>query len=267
MLLSRPLSPVRRRPSRAVALPACLLAVALAAAPAQAELTLGTPDTRTTLDNPEAVVLADVDRDGFDDAVVGNRDDQAIQLFRGSATGFLPPTVHETGHNLPVAVAVADMNGDGKLDLLSASAVGSDNGRVSVLLGDGAGGFAAAAGSPFALTTDGPNSGGALQVADITGDGRLDVIAGADDKLVVLPGDGSGRLLAADVRTLSFSTAGSVAVGDFIGDAGVDVITGSGQPQTISELYRNRGGRLEFDSVVTDTGNTVIAGDLDGAGR
>lgn len=45
------------------------------------------------------------------------------------------------------------------------------------------------------------------------------------------------------------------------------MITGSGQPQTISELYLNRGGRLEFNSVVTDTGNTVIAGDLDGAGR
>ncbi|MDW5594875.1 VCBS repeat-containing protein [Conexibacter stalactiti] len=268
MLLSRDLPTPRRRPLRAAAvLPACLLAVALAAAPAQAELTLAPPDTRTTLDQPEGVVLADVDRDGFDDAVVGNRDEQAIQLFRGSATGFLPPTAHETGHNLPVAVATGDMNGDGHVDLLSAAAVGGDAGRVSVLLGDGAGGFAPAPGSPFAMTTDGPNSAAALRVADITGDGRLDVVAGDDYDLVVMAGDGSGRLLAPAIDTLGFSRVNSIAIGDFVGDTGLDVITGSGQPQTISELYLNRGGRLEFHSIVDETGNAVIAGDLDGAAR
>jgi hypothetical protein len=270
MLLSRT-QPAARRSRRAAgavaALPACLLALALAAPAADAALALGTPDTRTTLDRPEGVVLADVDRDGFDDAVVGNREDQAIELFRGSATGFLAPTAHETGHNLPVAVAVGDMNGDGAPDLLSGAAVGSGNGRISVLLGDGAGGFAPAPGSPFAMTTDGPNGGATLQVADITGDGRLDAVASAGAELVVMAGDGSGGLLTPEVISLGFSEAATIAVGDFGGDAGLDVITGSEQPQTISELYLNRGGRLEFQEIVTDTGNAVIGGDLDGAGR
>src|SRR5881396_3796233 len=55
-----------------------------------------------------------------------------------------------TGFNLPVSVAVGDFNGDRVPDLAVAN--NGDN-TVSVLLGDGIGGFHAAPGSPFAVGT------------------------------------------------------------------------------------------------------------------
>ena len=48
----------------------------------------------------------------------------------------------------PTSVAVGDFNGDGKLDLAAAN---SDDNSVTVLLGNGSGGFTAAPGSPFAV--------------------------------------------------------------------------------------------------------------------
>lgn len=250
-------------------LAACLLSLllGLAAAPAHAALSLAPPVATPALDQPEGVVLADVDGDGVQDAIVGNRDDQAIQVFRGGPGGFGAPTAHETGHNLPVAVAAGDLDGDGDADLVSSASVGGQNGRVAVLLGDGAGGFVAVAGSPFATTADGPNTGAGLALADVTGDGRLDVLTGAGTELIVLPGSGTGALLAPVVVGLSFSELSSISVGDFVGDARPDVITGSGQPQTLSELFQNVGGTLDFHSLRADTGNQAVAGDLDGSGR
>ncbi|WP_160165508.1 FG-GAP-like repeat-containing protein [Conexibacter woesei] len=289
MLRSRPASPARRGRPRALALrPPCvrgpraprtpalpaiaalalgLSALGAAAAPAGAALTLAPPAPTAAFDQPEGVALADVDRDGIVDAIVGNRDDQAIQVFRGGPGGFGPPSAHETGHNLPVAVAAGDLDGDGDADVVSSAALGGQGGQVAVLLGDGAGGFAPAPGSPFATTANGPNVGSGIALADITGDGRLDVLTGGDDELVLLPGSGTGALLAPVVTVLSFSELRSVSVGDFTGDARPDVITGSDQPQQLSELYENVGGRLEFHSLRADTGNEALAGDLDGTGR
>jgi hypothetical protein len=65
-------------------------------------------------------------------------------------------------------VAVGDFNGDGKLDLAIANQY---DGTVTVLLGDGTGGFTAAAGSPFAVGTN-PSS---VAVADFNGDGKPDL--------------------------------------------------------------------------------------------
>lgn len=267
MLRSRPVSSARGG-RRALALSVlATAALGAVAAPAGATLTLAPPVQSPAADQPEGVALADVDRDGIADAIVGNRDAQAIQVFRGGPGGFGPPSSHGTGHNLPVAVAAGDLDGDGDADVVSSAALGGQGGRVAVLLGDGTGGFAPAPGSPFATTADGPITGSGIALADITGDGRLDVLTGGDNELVLLPGSGTGTLLAPVVTTLSFSELRGLSVGDFVGDARPDVVTGSGQPQQLSELYENVGGRLEFHSLRADTGNEVLAGDLDGAGR
>jgi len=69
----------------------------------------------------------------------------------------------------PRWVSVADVNHDGNHDILVANA---DAGTVSVLLGDGAGGFHEAAGSPFPAGHE-PND---IAIADMDGDGNPDMV-------------------------------------------------------------------------------------------
>src|SRR4029453_16247564 len=64
-------------------------------------------------------------------------------------------------------VAVADLDGDGKADVVAAAGEG-----VRVLVGDGRGGFRPAPGSPFATG----KGAWRLAVGDVNGDGKPDVV-------------------------------------------------------------------------------------------
>jgi hypothetical protein len=127
---------------------------------------------------------------------------------------FTPLTNFSVGAN-PQAVATADFNNDGRLDVVTAN---YDAGSVSVLLGNGQGGFGAAISSPAGAN---PNS---LAVGDFNSDGKLDLAAANDGttgvSLMFGNGDGSFR---APVSLDIGSEARSVAVGDFNGDGKIDL--------------------------------------------
>ncbi|HLM55630.1 MAG TPA: Calx-beta domain-containing protein [Pyrinomonadaceae bacterium] len=93
---------------------------------------------------------------------------------------------------------MGDLNGDGKLDLVTANLTGQS---ISSLLGDGAGGFSPAPGSPFSV--DGALSHAAL--ADFNSDGKLDVATISTTGTYVLPGNGAGGF------TGSFDSASKIA--------------------------------------------------------
>ena len=121
----------------------------------------------------------------------------------------------------PQDIVTADFNGDGKLDLATVNK-GSSNvnvlpGSVSVMLGDGTGGFGAA--TPFA-TGRMPNC---LAVADFNGDAKLDLVAGCDDPYILL-GNGNGTFQAGVRVGPGFYTILDVAVGDFNGDSKMDLV-------------------------------------------
>src|SRR5262249_54490235 len=87
-----------------------------------------------------------------------------LEVLEGRLTpSFSPATSFPVGPN-PQAVVTADFNNDGRLDLATANAGGD---TVSVLLGDGRGGFGAA---KYSAAT-GPRS---MAVADFNTDGHLD---------------------------------------------------------------------------------------------
>ncbi len=250
-----------------------LVSLALAAAvslPARAHAaaTFAAPTSTTVSDKPEGVALADFTGDGTLDAAVGNRDQQSVDILIGGPAGLTvaPGSPVSTGHNLPVSVQTGDLNGDGKVDVVSGAAVGSDKGVVSVLLGDGTGHFTPATGSPFKTRTDGPDSQSAIALGDMDGDGDVDVVvAGGSTEIGLLKNDGHGVLAEGVPSEVGFDTAETVAIADVTGDALPDVVAAA-QSGT-GNVFKNTAGVLAFESVVTGIGQDVAAGQIDGADR
>lgn len=130
--------------------------------------------------------------------------------------------------NRPVAVAPADFNGDGSIDLaiLRNLQSGSFWGVVEVYLNNGSGTFTSTGIQHNAIS----NEGGQIFVSDIAAadfnnDGKLDLVAvGNSLSSAVLLGNGSGGFAAPMTFTLP-NAPGSVSVGDFNNDGKKDIIT------------------------------------------
>jgi hypothetical protein len=151
-------------------------------------------------------------------------------------------TVIPVGHG-PGSIAIADVNHDGKLDIIVANTV---DGTVDVLLGDGKGHFVPAAGSPFACGKN-PN---AIAVGDFNADGNLDlVIANTETPyLTILLGDGKGGFAPSPhspFDTHSYPHVHGVAVADFNRDGKLDVVTDSwGHDQILMFLGDGEGNLM-----------------------
>lgn len=123
---------------------------------------------------PRALALADLDGDGDLDIVSANSGSDNVSVFLGAGNGTFATAVV-----LPLAagaeprdVAVIDVNEDGEADIVTADS-GLDT--ISMLIADGAGGFAAA---ETMATGAGPR---ALLVAEVNGDSRPDLLTADRD--------------------------------------------------------------------------------------
>ena len=134
--------------------------------PAAGDLPIGRPE-------PLAVVIADVNGDGIPDLIVTNVCGKTcpggvVGVLLGNGDGtFQPAVTYSSGGNEPLALTVADLNGDGKPDLV----VGNDI-TIGVLLGNGDGTFQPA----VTYGSGGLYETASLAVADLNGDGKLDVV-------------------------------------------------------------------------------------------
>lgn len=172
------------------------------------------------------IVTGDVNSDGNMDFLTTNANDNNVSVMLGDGKGGFAPATGSpvaAGRHPYDVVLLNDLNADGKLDLVTPNLARN---AVTVMLGDGKGGFAASQGSPFAL---GPRPG-YVAIADINSDGKPDLVAAHDDDplLAVLIGDGKGGFQAAQSSPIRTEKAvWGTALGDINGDGSKDIVTAS----------------------------------------
>ena len=208
-----------------------------------------------------AVAVADVNGDGVPDVLVANtcvsssncaNGTVSVLLGKGNGT-FKSPVTYSSGGQAAVSIAVADVNGDGKLDLLVANQTGESNGdgSIGVLLGNGNGTF-----QPAVTYDAGDSVTSSLAVADLNGDGKPDVVLANSGRgtVTVLLANGGGTFQQAVVYGSGGEIPVSVAVADLNGDGNPDIIVANWYSGTLGVLLRKGNGTLP------DSGNLFVGG-------
>lgn len=137
---------------------------------------------------PRSVAVGDFNGDGRLDlvtAIFGNPTG-SIAVLLGNGNGTFGAAVHWGSSMNPWSVAVGDVNGDGRLDIVAANAVFTQ--VVRVMLGNGDGTF-----GPQSDYAAGPNPK-SVAIGDLSGDGRPDLVV-VNDSVDALPNDNTVSVL------------------------------------------------------------------------
>lgn len=219
--------------------------------------------------HPHLLAAGDVNGDGRPDVAVTAHDSIGVRVYLGDGSGrFAPapgsPFAAHQGRPHNHGLSLADVNRDGRLDLLTSN---QDARSVSVLLGDGRGAFRPAAGSPFAV------GGGPYPHAlgDLNGDGNLDIVAPnvQEDALGVLLGDGTGGFRAAGAPLGVERRPYDAAIADVNHDGRADIVATHDDATRASVLLGDgRGGFRRLAPVeIGARGWKIRLDDVNGDGK
>jgi Bacterial Ig-like domain (group 3)/FG-GAP-like repeat/FG-GAP repeat len=194
------------------------------------------------------VAIADVNGDGNPDLIVANpcasffdcSGLSTIAVLLGDGT-FQPAVNYGTGGHGETdsnagagTLAVADVNADGKLDVVVAN---TSTNNVAVLLGNGDGTFQAAVN--YATGNPGPSG---IVIADTNGDGIPDLLVSNQGGSVgILEGNGDGTFQTATAVPANGGFSDTLAASDLNGDGKLDLVVANQETGTVSVLLNDTG--------------------------
>ena len=212
---------------------------------------------------PYGIVVADVNADGKPDLLTANYGTNSVGVLLGNGNGtFAAAVAYSTGSgSQPFGLAVADVNADGRLDIISANTFTY---AVGVLLGNGNGTFAAVV--PYTTGLNSPTA-----VGDVNADGKPDIIAAVSGAVGVLLGNGNGTFQAISTIALSNSPR-KLALADVNADGRLDVVTVSDNGSGSVSVLLGSGTGTFATAVSYATGsnsfsNGVAVADVSGDGK
>jgi hypothetical protein len=194
----------------------------------------------------DSIVAADVNGYGKPDVIVANGYNGAsdnVGVLLGNGDGTLQSVVtYYPGDWNPTSVAVSDVNGDGKPDLIVANGGSGGINTLGILLGNGDGTF-----RPVVATTwGGSYHPSFVVVADVNGDGHPDLVVADysvdgdhDGAVSVLLGFGDGTFEPATTYSSGGKGAVSLAVVDLNGDGKLDLLVANNLSNNVGVLLNN----------------------------
>jgi len=214
-------------------------------------------------DHPEFVAIGDFNGDGKVDLAIANFGEfgtpdttKAVSVLIGNGDGTFQPAVNYAAGANPTAIAVGDLDGDGKADLIVAN---SSSGNISILIGNGDGTFQ----QPFNLGVGtNPQS---LLAADLNGDRKLDLAVTSFDgntTTILLNNTPRPAQLTSVVSRKLHGSAGTFDV-DLTGGSGIECRSGGANGDYLLVFtFANMLTNVDSASVTVGTGS-VVSSDID----
>jgi uncharacterized repeat protein (TIGR01451 family) len=193
-----------------------------------------------------SVLVGDFNGDSIPDLCLTSGTTVSVWLGNGDGT-FLSAVTYPSSLNI-MPVFSADLNGDGKMDLVAVSANSSG---INILLGNGDGTF-----QPPVVYGNNIGAVYSAVVGDINGDGKLDLTIPTSSAIVVLYGNGDGTFQSA-TTLISLDDVGPQVIADFNGDGITDVAVLSAESGLVNVYL---GGAVPDLAVAVDHGNGLTHG-------